>query len=339
MEFYTFTDYSVFTYIWIPVIVSLGAGIRGILRSKACVRIFYSALEYSADVDFRKKYLKTGLSTLAIIMLMLGLSGPKWDPRSIELQQTGRDIVILLDVSKSMMCRDMKPNRLEQAKIAIEDLANRLEGDRIGLVVFSGAPKLISPLTTDYSYLLTVLKEIDVNTVAHGGTLIGDAITYAAEHVYPEKGKAFRDIILITDGEDHGSFPVQQAERAYKEKHIHIHVFGLGDDTHGAKVPEYDQMGEFTGFKKYNGQFVYSKLDSENQLKLKKMAQITRGSFLYAGTGTVDLAGVYEKKILTASRREISSRQAVQYREGYQFFVLAGLVFILSAYSLKERRS
>jgi Ca-activated chloride channel family protein len=236
-----------------------------------------------------------------------------------------------------MLCRDMKPNRLEMAKSAVEDLIRRLEGDRVALVAFSGAPQLLCPLTTDYGFFLTLLRELDTDTIQHGGTLIGDAVLFAAEKVFPETGRAYRDMIIITDGEDHGSFPEKAAEIAFNKKRIRMHIFGLGDDMHGAKVPVYDEDGTFTEYLKHDGSFVYSKLDEESRMVLERMAAATKGSFLYAGTASFDMGRLYRERILTAARRETSSDVTVEYREGYQVFVLAALVLMLAALFVRER--
>jgi len=338
MDFYTFADYGVFRYIWVPAAAAALCGVYAAAAAKRVFRRFYEAGAARAAAGTGGGYRKTALACGALLLLMFALAGPRWNPRPVAVKQSGRDIVILLDVSKSMMARDVKPNRLVMAKTAIEDFVKNLKGDRVALVAFAGAPKLMCPLTTDYGYLLTVLKDLDVHTIRHGGTLIGDAVFFAMKRVFPRTGKAYRDIILITDGEDHGSFPVKAAEAAYKKMHIRIHVFGLGDDVTGAKVPEYDDEGKFVGYKKYRGKFVYSRLDEKNKSVLRKMAHVSGGSWLYAGTARFDLGELYEKKILTAKRRTFSEKRRMEYSEGYQVFLLAGLCLVVLELFVRETR-
>ncbi|MFH1708067.1 MAG: VWA domain-containing protein [Planctomycetota bacterium] len=339
MDFYTFTDFSVFTWLWLPVLGAVALGAWTVRRSRRAVRLFHSAGDRPVPVRYGMRWARIAGAAAGVGLLVLALAGPRWDPRAVEQVQMGRDIVVLLDVSASMACMDMKPSRLTQAKTAIEGLVRQLEGDRVALVAFAGAPRLICPLTTDYGYFLTVLRDVDVNTVQRGGTLIGDALHYAADNVFPAEGKAYRDAILITDGEDHGSFPEKAAEIVHAKKNIRLHIIGLGDSVTGAKVPVYDQFGKFREYRSYKGQFVYSRLDEKNQNTLLAMAVSTDGTWLPAETKSFDLARLYREKIYPAARRETASRTSVEYSEGYQVFILAGLVLITAMLYLPERRA
>src|SRR5262245_10354754 len=144
----------------------------------------------------------------------IALARPGWDPTPQKILRSGRDVAVLLDVSRSMLAEDLKPNRLERAKIAVRDLLDAAQGDRVGIIAFAGSASVRCPLTTDYSFARLALDNLSPETVPLGGTLIGDAIRAALDDLFKDGQDRFRDIVLITDGEDHDSFPVQAASEA-----------------------------------------------------------------------------------------------------------------------------
>lgn len=282
----------------------------------------------SSSVSRRRQLVKAGLILLSIVFAVLTLMRPWGDPREETVRKKGRDVVFLLDVSKSMLAQDLKPNRLQRAKMAIEDALNIMEGDRVGLVIFSGNNALKCPLTHDYDFFRTMLEKISPDDVSRGGTNLGDAIRTATKRVFAEKEGKYRDIIVITDGEDHGSMPVQAAEEAARHG-IRIHTVGLGSPD-GTRVPI--DVGQYL---RYKDEYVRSRLDEK---LLREIAAATLGTYIPVRTGTMDLGQLYEQVITTAAKREEESRRATVYSEWYQSFLFVALASLVIESLIGERR-
>ena len=278
---------------------------------------------------------KAVLFILAISSIIVALSRPAWNPKPQIVKRKGRDIVFVLDVSRSMLATDLKPSRLERAKIAIKDMIERLQGDRVALVVFAGTAVVKCPLTLDYGFFNMMLDDVSVESVSRGGTLIGDAIRKALDEAFDDQVKKYKDIILITDGEDHDSFPVDAAREAAK-RGVRIIAIGLGDENQGSRIPIVDETGRKT-FLKYKGREVWSKLDAST---LRKMVNATPGGkYLNVATGTIDLGDVYTRLIASEEKREIESRSIKLYEEKFQIFVALAILFLAMELVVAERRN
>ncbi|MBW1893829.1 MAG: VWA domain-containing protein, partial [Deltaproteobacteria bacterium] len=185
-------------------------------------------------VNYSGRRRRVALMMAAIILIVIAAARPAWNMKSETVEQRGRDVVFLLDVSKSMLAEDLAPNRLERAKLAIKDCIEKLEGDRVALVVFAGSAAVKCPLTLDYGFFRMMLDHISIDSVSRGGTMIGDALRKVMTDVFDDRTREFRDIILITDGEDHESLPVEAAEKA-GQKEIRLIAIGLGDENDGRR--------------------------------------------------------------------------------------------------------
>jgi Ca-activated chloride channel family protein len=174
-------------------------------KRKAGLKLFIEAGlldRIPVSVSYAKRFWKSVLVCLAAVFLIIGMARPAWNPKPETVERKGRDVVFLLDVSKSMLAEDLLPNRLERAKLAISDCIERLEGDRIALVVFAGTAAVKCPLTLDYGFFRMMLKDISTDSIVRGGTLIGDALRKVMTDVFDDQIKEYKDIILITDGEE-----------------------------------------------------------------------------------------------------------------------------------------
>jgi Ca-activated chloride channel family protein len=277
---------------------------------------------------------KAALLILGFVFLVVALARPAWNPRPQTVERRGRDIVFVLDVSKSMLAEDLVPNRLDRAKLAIRDMIERLEGDRIALVVFAGTAVLKCPLTLDYGFFNLMLDDVDIYSISRGGTMIGDAIRRAIDEAFDDQEKKYKDIILITDGEDHDSFPVEAAEEAGK-RGVRIIAIGLGDEDQGKRIPVTDEKGNRT-FLTYQGREVWSRLDATT---LRKMVNATPGGrYLNVATGTIDLGDVYTKLIAGEEKREIESKTIKLYEEKYQIFLSLTVLLLAVEMVVGERR-
>ena len=280
------------------------------------------------------------LILLAFVFIILGLTRPGWNPKSKKIVRKGRDVVFLLDVSKSMLAQDLKPSRLELAKIAIMDCIEQLQGDRVGLVAFSGTSTVKCPLTLDYGFFKMMLKDLDTNSIARGGTLIGDALRKILNEVFDNKEKKFKDIILITDGEDHDSFPVE-ASQEVKKQGIRLIIVGLGDDKEGKRIPIIDKNGYKT-FLTYNGKEIWSKLDSKTLTMMSSAVGTSEGNkrlFFHVGPNeSIDLGKIYKKLIASAEKRLLKSKSIKHYEEKFQIFISIAFFLLCLELLIKERK-
>jgi len=286
-------------------------------------------------VSLKKQIFKAGLLIAAFASIVIALTEPKWNPQPQQIKRKGRDVVILLDTSKSMLAEDVTPNRLERSKIAISDLLEILKGDRIAIITFAGVATVKCPLTQDYAFVRMALADISTESTSRGGTQLGDAIRKACEEVFDKQSREFKALILITDGEDHDSFPVQAAQKA-AEDGVRIIAIGLGDDATGSRIPITGPDGQKT-FLKYQGQEVWSKLDSDT---LREVAYATEGGkYLSVSPGTtLDLGRIYEDLIASAQGRELESMTMMKYDEKFQVFVALAIGLLVCEVLIGERR-
>jgi Ca-activated chloride channel homolog len=271
---------------------------------------------------------------LSVALINIALLRPGWNPEPQLIESVGRDVVFVIDVSKSMLAEDLAPNRLGKAKLAVLDTVERLEGDRVALVAFAGTAAVQCPLTLDYNFFRSRVENLSVDTISRGGTLMGDAIRKVLDEVYTDEEKKFKDIILITDGEDHDSFPLQAAEEA-GARGTRLIAIGFGDENTGQRIPVTDQLGR-KNYLTYEGQEIWSRLDADS---LRKMANATPGGrYINVSTGTIDLGEIYTKLITGAEKREIESKTIERYDEKYQTFLLAALILLAAELLISERK-
>jgi len=269
---------------------------------------------------------------LALSILILALARPQWGTRMQTIKRKGLDLLIALDTSKSMLAEDIKPNRLELAKYEIAHFIDNLQGDRIGLICFAGTSFVQCHLTLDYAAAKIFLKVIDTNIIPTGGTAIGEAIRNAQQTFIQEERK-HKVLILLTDGEDHNSEPVEAAKEATHEG-IRIYTIGLGSEV-GEPIPLKDENGVHIGYlKDRQGNVVMSKLD---QTTLEKIALLTDGKYYHASTGQMELNKVFQD-IADMEKKELQSKKHVQYEDRFYYFLWPALLFLLLEFFFADHR-
>jgi Ca-activated chloride channel family protein len=322
--------------LWLVPVLALLYGWAA-YRRRAALKVFIETGlldRVSMSVNPAGRRMKEILALTAVALVVAALARPAWNPRPRTVERRGRDILFVLDVSRSMIAEDLAPNRLGRAKLAIGDMISRLSGDRIGLVVFAGTAALKCPLTLDYGFFNLMLDDVDTESIARGGTMIGDAIRKAVDDGFDDQEKKYKDILLITDGEDHDSFPVEAAEEAGK-RGIRIIAIGLGDEHQGRRIPVTDERGNRV-FLTHNGREVWSRLDAAT---LRKMANATPGGrYLNVATGTIDLGDVYTKLIAGEEKRDVESLTVKLYEEKFQIFLSLALAALVAEMFISERR-
>jgi len=288
----------------------------------------------NASVSLSRQIVKACALVFAFVVIVIALTRPAWNPKPKQIKQKGRDVVILLDTSRSMLAEDIKPNRLERARIAISDLLDVLDGDRVGLITFAGNSSVKCPLTQDYSFMRMALGDITTESTNMGGTMIGDAIRKAKDDLFDAGGEQYKDIILITDGEDHESIPEEAAAQAGIEG-IRIIAIGLGDEEEGTPIPVIGEDGR-KSFLTYNGEIVKSKLGADT---LRKVAlNSAGGTYLPVKTGTFDLDVIYEDLVASAAKRQLEETTMMEYDEKFQVFLALAILIIICEMLISERK-
>lgn len=273
----------------------------------------------------RNPWLRAGLPIGAVACLVLALAGPRWGRGPEDVPRVGRDIVVMLDVSLSMLAADAAPNRLARAKAAVRDLVETMRregGHRLGLVTFAGRASWQSPPTLDYALFLERLDDAGPHSVTRRGSLVGDALRQTIEgsgRLEP----GYTDILLLTDGEDHDSLPLEAARAAARHE-IAIYTVGIGDPTDGAPVPEIGPQGQRRSVV-FQGREVRSRMQPT---LLLEMARLAKGDFLPAGTGGIELSRFYEAEIAGKPRRLIELRRIETVVHRYHWFVLLALALL-----------
>ena len=284
-------------------------------------------------LDAGRFFRKSLLLLLAFVFSIVAVAGPRFGIYYEEVSRNGVDVFILLDVSRSMLAEDVVPNRLDRAKADIQDLLDRVVGDRVGLIAFAGKPIIKVPLTTDHGFFRQTLRSVNTNSVPHGGTAIGDAIRLALRAMPPEADRQ-RAIVLITDGEDQESMPLEAARDA-AERQVRILTIGLGNPLEGGRIPMRDpNTGQLT-YLKYNGQEVWSKMD---ETTLREIARITKGEHIPAGTKSFDLGQIYADSIGRMQGSAYQTEQRQKLRQQFQIFLVVAVVCLLLYTVTSEHR-
>ncbi|MCP4716049.1 MAG: VWA domain-containing protein [Deltaproteobacteria bacterium] len=275
--------------------------------------------------------LKALLIIVAVALLIIALVRPKWGFHWEDIKRVGIDIIVAVDVSKSMLAEDVDPSRLERAKREVYDLCRMLEGDRIGLIAFAGTSFVQCPLTLDYGAFRMFLDYLDPSLIPTPGTNLGGAIDRATAS-FSRQERSSKALIVITDGEDHGRDPLEAVKRAKKEG-IKIYTIGIGQEG-GTPIPLADGSGGF--LKDRQGNLVLSKLD---ETTLQKIALETGGSYVRSVTGDMDLDKIYRTEIKgSIEQKELRSTRKKRWEERFQWFVLAGLLLLVLEFFIKERK-
>jgi Ca-activated chloride channel homolog len=279
-----------------------------------------------------KSWLKFSIILLALSSLILAAANPQVGTKMEEVKQTGIDVFILLDVSTSMLAQDIKPSRLEKAKYQISNLIRRLQGDRIGLIIFSGAAYVQIPLTTDYSAANLFLNAVDVNSVPQAGTAIGPAITLATES-FNYKTPTQKVIIAITDGEDHEGDVIEAVNNAVS-KEIKVYTIGLGSPE-GTPIPVYNN-GQPAGFKKDNdGNPILTKLD---EATLRQIASAGKGKY-FRGSNYEDELDLIYRDLAKLDKTEFGVKKVTDYEDRFYYFLAPAILLLLLEFFISEKKS
>lgn len=281
-------------------------------------------------LSFKRGTWKFLVLMLSLLFVITGAAGPQFGAKLQQVKKQGVELMIVLDVSNSMLAEDIKPNRLEKAKMAISRMVEKLSNDKIGMIVFAGDAYVQLPITTDYSSAKLFLSGINTDIVPVQGTAIGTAINLAAKS-FSSETDASKAIIVITDGENHQDDAVAAAKAA-REKGIIVHTIGMGL-AQGAPIPQKGHPGQF--LKDGQGNVVISKLDEKT---LKEIAQAGEGVYIRASNTDVGLNSLLDE-VNQMEKSLLEERVYTDYAEKYQYFLLVGLFFIFLEFMILGRKN
>lgn len=285
----------------------------------------------SSSVNWRGRRWHMALWFVALTMLLVSLARPQWGAETREVEQEGIEVMVALDVSNSMLAQDIKPDRLSRAKLEIADLMDRLGGDEIGLVLFSGASFIQFPLTSDYATARTFLDNARPEVISKQGTNIGDAIRTAMSG-FDLNRSSQKVIVLITDGENLAGDAPAMAQHA-ADQGIMIYTIGFGS-AEGEPVPEYNALGEVMGYKRdKNGEVVISKLD---EATLQQLARIGGGKYFQATVDGSELSALVAE-LNALQKGELASRVETWSIERFQSFLWVALITLVVMEFIPDR--
>ena len=304
------------------------------LRARARIRFADQSLldRLLTGYSPRRRAIKAVLLVAAILLVAFALARPQFGEKMVFLKRRGIDIVVVLDTSRSMLARDMRPDRLSKAKQEIYGMLERMEGDRVGLVCFAGEAIIQCPLTLDYNAAQVLVDAVDMYSVGRPGTAITEAIRKGIG-MFEASEKKFKVVLLITDGEDHEGDVEAAAEEA-RQAGVIIHAIGIGSPS-GEPIPEIDLQGNVTGFKKdREGRVVLSKLD---EYTLQKIALTTEGTYFRASAGELELDRIYDE-ISQMEKKELEGKLFTQYEDRFGWFLVPAIILFAVEAVLSERR-
>jgi Ca-activated chloride channel family protein len=299
------------------------------LRARDALASFLSPImqrRLTARASTARAALRLGLVFVAMLAGIGALMRPqaRGVTETVPVSRRAADVMFVLDVSRSMLAEDTAPNRFTRAKAEIGQLVSRLEGHRVGLVAFAGRAAPVCPLTPDHSFFSTVLAATDTRSAGKGGTKVGEAIKVALRGFPPGPGAKL--VILITDGDDQDPYSEEAAKLA-REAGVKIVAVGLGSET-GSQITLTDpQTGAKTTLM-HEGQPVVSKLNGD---QLRKIALVTEGVYIPAGTAAIDLDAIMQSHVEPIVREANDAAVRVIPAERYPWLVLVALVALLAA--------
>ena len=324
-----FAQYRYLLLLLLVPVILIAHAVKLRLRRKRVERFGDAALveELMPSYSPAKGWVGTVLFALGFFFFVIGLARPQIGAKLREHEAKGAEIMICLDVSNSMLAEDYSPNRLERAKLAISRIVDRLQDDRIGLIVFAGSSFVQLPITTDYVSAKMFLNSIDTGSVPVQGTAIGDAVLTAARSFSAQSEKS-RAIIVITDGENHEDDPVD-AVRQVAEMGIKVYTIGVGS-LRGQPIPKDGEL-----MKDREGNIVVSRLDEGT---LQQMADAGGGAYVHAGNEEFGLNPIVDDiKKMEAER--FNSVVFEEYDEQYMYFFAIALAFFVIEMLVGDRRS
>src|SRR2546427_4686579 len=317
----------------IPLLVALfvSAERRGFRR----LQEFVSARllpQLAGTVNRPRRMIRFALQLLGLSLAIISLAQPRWGYTFEDVKRKGLDLLIAVDTSRSMLSNDVQPNRLDRVKLAVQDLMNELQGDRIGLIAFAGRAFLQAPLTIDYDAVIEAVNDLDTKTIPEGGTNISSAITLATQS-FGKSAMGNRALIIFTDGEELSGDAVKTAKAA-ADAGVRIFTVGVGTPQ-GSLIPVTSDSGETSFVKDSAGQVHKSKLDEK---RLREVAEATGGFYLHLENGPRSMQQIENEGLAKMQAAEMDVRLSRRPIERYEWPLGGALVALALSILVRERK-
>jgi len=317
----------------IPLLIALF--VRAERRGYRRLQEFVSARllpQLAGTVNRPRRIIKFALQLLGLSLALLSLAQPRWGYTFQDIKRKGLDLLIAVDTSRSMLSNDVEPNRLERVKLAVQDLINGLQGDRVGLIAFAGRAFLQAPLTIDYDAAVEAINDLDTKTIPEGGTNISSAIALAMQS-FGKSATGNRALIIFTDGEELSGDAVKMAKEA-ADAGVRIFTVGVGTPQ-GSLIPITGEDGQTAFVKDSAGQVVKSKLDDK---RLREIAQATGGFYIHLESGPRTMQQVQTEGLAKMQAAEMDMRLSRRPIERYEWPLGAALIALALSILIPERR-
>lgn len=313
--------------IWfILLFLALGLLIYRFMRTRKVIRLLAGPWteRLFKNVSVYKDIVKIILTFISVLFLLLALLRPQWNKKEEVVAQEGRDLFIALDISRSMLATDVQPDRLMYAKQKIKQLLQRLDAERVGLILFSGSAFVQCPLTADRSAFNLYLDQVDVETISSGSTALDQALREALRAFNRAPERKNKLLVLFTDGEDFSSNLSSFKQEAQKEN---LRVFTIGVGTpEGAPIPLHDASGKIMGHQQdEKGGVVITRL---NEGILRTLAQDAGGIYMRVTPDDTDIKTLVQQ-VRTFEKEKLEDKIFSQLEEQYPYFLLISFISLV----------
>jgi Ca-activated chloride channel family protein len=288
--------------------------------------------QLAGTVNRPRRIMRFALQLLGLALAIVSLAQPRWGYTFEDVKRKGLDLLVAVDTSRSMLSNDVQPSRLERVKLAIHDLIDELQGDRVGLIAFAGRAFLQAPLTIDYDAVIEAVNDLDTKTIPEGGTNISSAITLATQS-FGKSAMGNRALIIFTDGEELSGDAVKTAKAA-ADAGVRIFTVGVGTPQ-GSLIPVTGDNGETSFVKDINGQVVKSKLDDK---RLREIAEATGGFYLHLENGPRTMQQIQSEGLAKMQAAEMDVRLSRRPIERYEWPLGAALILLAVSTLIPERK-
>lgn len=286
-----------------------------------------------SDKSHNRPIFKFIIMMLALAFLIIGMANPRTGSKLEKSKHKGIDVMLVIDVSNSMLANDIKPNRLERAKMAISKMIDKLEDDQMGVIIFAGQAQTLLPITPDFAAAKMFVNSVSTDMLSTQGTAIGAAIDLAAAST-DKKSKNKKAIIVISDGENHEDDAVQASENAAKQGII-VYTIGMGS-AEGGPIPVIGNKGLQSEYKKdKDGNTVVTKL---NEQMLEQISAAGKGIYVRASTNDAGLDKIM-KDIEKLDKKEYEAKNFSDYTNLFQYFLAVCLLLLIGEQLVFERKT
>src|SRR5881396_3420594 len=317
----------------VPVLIAMF--IRAEHRGLRRLQEFVSARllpQLAGTVNRPRRVLRFALQLLGLALAVISLAQPRWSYTFEDVKRKGLDLLIAVDTSRSMLSNDVQPNRLERVKLAVQNLINELQGDRVGLIAFAGRAFLQAPLTIDYDAVVEAINDLDTKSIPEGGTNISSAIALAMQS-FGKSATGNRALIIFTDGEELSGDAIKTAKEA-ADAGVRIFTVGVGTPQ-GSLIPVTGDDGQTAFVKDSAGQVVKSKLDDK---RLGEIAQATGGFYVHLENGPRTMRQIQSEALTKMQAAEMDVRLSRRSIERYEWPLGAALIALALSMLVSERK-